>query len=47
MDTIDTILPGAVTYKLFVDFWPVATTGTENLQEYQTLPALKHSHNDK
>ena len=29
MDTIDTILLGAVTYKLFVDFWPAATTQTE------------------
>src|SRR2546423_6932967 len=29
MDGVDTILLGAVTYKLFVDFWPTATTGTE------------------
>jgi dihydrofolate reductase len=29
MDTVDTILLGAVTYKLFVDFWPAATTETE------------------
>jgi dihydrofolate reductase len=29
MDTIDTILLGAVTYKLFIDFWPEATTETE------------------
>jgi dihydrofolate reductase len=29
MDTIDTILLGAITYKLFVDFWPAATTETE------------------
>ena len=29
METIDTILLGAVTYKLFVDFWPAATTETE------------------
>src|SRR5256885_5051893 len=29
MDTVDTILLGAVTYKLFVDFWPTATTDTE------------------
>lgn len=29
MDGIDTILLGAVTYRLFVDFWPTATTDTE------------------
>jgi len=29
MDSIDLILLGAVTYKLFVDFWPTATTETE------------------
>ena len=29
MDTIDTILLGAVTYRLFVDFWPATTTDTE------------------
>jgi dihydrofolate reductase len=29
MDTIDTILLGANTYKLFVDFWPTATTDKE------------------
>src|SRR4026209_1902315 len=29
METVDTILLGAVTYKLFVDFWPAATTETE------------------
>jgi dihydrofolate reductase len=29
METIDTILLGAVTYKLFVDFWPAASTETE------------------
>ncbi len=29
MDTIDTILLGAVTYRMFADFWPTATTDTE------------------
>src|SRR6478736_6584458 len=29
LDTIDTILLGAVTYKLFVDFWPTATNDQE------------------
>jgi dihydrofolate reductase len=29
IDTIDTILLGALTYRLFVDFWPTATTDTE------------------
>jgi len=29
MDTVDTILLGAVTYKLFVAFWPGATTKEE------------------
>lgn len=29
LDTIDTILLGANTYKLFVEFWPTATTGQE------------------
>lgn len=27
--TIDTILPGAETYRLFAGFWPTATTDTE------------------
>ncbi len=29
MDTVDTVLLGAVTYRGFVDFWPTATTDTE------------------
>ncbi len=29
MDNIDTILLGRVTYELFADFWPTATTDTE------------------
>ncbi len=29
MEGIDTILLGANTYRLFVDFWPTATTDTE------------------
>ncbi|MGH7719276.1 MAG: dihydrofolate reductase family protein [Gemmatimonadaceae bacterium] len=29
IDTVDTILLGAVTYRLFVDFWPTATTDDE------------------
>ena len=29
METIDTILLGANTYKLFVEFWPTATTDQE------------------
>ena len=29
LDSIDTILLGAVTYKLFVDFWPTATNDQE------------------
>ena len=29
LDTIDTILLGRVTYELFADFWPTATTDAE------------------
>lgn len=29
LDTIDTILLGRITYELFVDFWPTATTDKE------------------
>lgn len=29
LESIDTILLGAVTYKLFVEFWPAATTDEE------------------
>lgn len=29
METIDTILLGAITYILFADYWPTATTETE------------------
>jgi len=29
LETIDAILLGRVTYELFVDFWPTATTGVE------------------
>jgi dihydrofolate reductase len=29
MDSIDTILLGRITYDLFADFWPAATTDTE------------------
>ncbi|MDF9798703.1 dihydrofolate reductase [Catalinimonas alkaloidigena] len=29
MDTIDTILLGRLTYELFAEFWPTATTDTE------------------
>lgn len=29
IDTVDTILLGAVTYRLFADFWPTATTDDE------------------
>lgn len=33
LDTIDTILLGANTYRLFVDFWPTATTDQEVIAE--------------
>lgn len=33
MDDIDTILLGRVTYQLFVDFWPTATTDTEAIAD--------------
>src|SRR3982750_2462982 len=29
METIDTILLGRITYQLFVDFWPTASTSQE------------------
>lgn len=29
MDTIDTILLGAATYRMFVEYWPTATVDTE------------------
>lgn len=29
MDSIDTILLGRITYQLFADFWPTATSSTE------------------
>lgn len=33
METIDTILLGAVTYRFFLDFWPTATTDTEPIAD--------------
>lgn len=33
MDTIDTILLGAVTYRLFLDFWPTATTAMDPIAD--------------
>lgn len=29
IDTVDTILLGSVTYRMFVDYWPKVTTGEE------------------
>jgi dihydrofolate reductase len=33
MDTIDTILLGAVTYRLFLGFWPTATTDMDPIAD--------------
>lgn len=33
MDSVDTILLGRVTYQLFADFWPTATSDTEIIAE--------------
>ena len=33
MDSIDTIILGANTYRLFADFWPTATTDTEIISD--------------
>lgn len=41
LDTIDAILLGARTYKLFVDFWPTATTQQEVIAgKLNSLPKI-------
>ena len=41
LDTIDTILLGAKTYQLFVDFWPSATVEDEVVAEkINTIPKI-------
>ena len=45
LDTIDTILLGAVTYKLFVDFWPTATNDQEIIADkLNSIPKVIFSH---
>jgi dihydrofolate reductase len=44
LDTIDTILLGRVTYDLFVDFWPTATTDKEIIADkLNSLPKIVFS----
>jgi len=44
MDTIDTILLGANTYKLFVEFWPTATTDQEVIADkLNSIPKIVFS----
>ena len=44
LDTIDTILLGRVTYDLFKDFWPTATTDTEIIADkLNSIPKLVFS----
>ena len=44
LKTIDTILLGANTYKLFVDFWPTATTDQEVVADaINTIPKIVFS----
>lgn len=41
LESIDTILLGRITYKLFVDFWPTATTDTEIIADkLNSLPKI-------
>ena len=44
LDTIDTILLGRVTYELFVEFWPAATTAQEIIADkLNSLPKIVFS----
>ncbi|MFT3701045.1 MAG: dihydrofolate reductase family protein [Agriterribacter sp.] len=44
LDTIDTILLGANTYKLFVDFWPTATNEQEVIADkLNSIPKIVFS----
>jgi dihydrofolate reductase len=44
MDTIDTILLGANTYKLFIEFWPTATTDQEIIADkLNSIPKIVFS----
>ena len=44
MDGIDTILLGRVTYNLFADFWPTATTETEIIADkLNSIPKIVFS----
>jgi dihydrofolate reductase len=44
LDSIDTILLGANTYKLFVDFWPTATTDQEVIADkLNSIPKIVFS----
>jgi dihydrofolate reductase len=44
MDTIDTILLGANTYKLFIEFWPTATTDQEVIADkLNSIPKIVFS----
>ncbi|MES1219055.1 MAG: dihydrofolate reductase family protein, partial [Bacteroidota bacterium] len=44
LDSIDTILPGANTYRLFVEFWPTATNEQEVIADkINTIPKIVFS----
>jgi dihydrofolate reductase len=44
LDTVDTILLGANTYKLFIEFWPTATTGQEIIADrLNSIPKIVFS----
>jgi dihydrofolate reductase len=44
LDTIDTILLGAITYKLFIEFWPTATNDQEVIADkLNSLPKIVFS----
>ncbi|WP_153800316.1 dihydrofolate reductase family protein [Foetidibacter luteolus] len=44
LDSIDTILLGANTYRLFVDFWPTATTNDEVIADkLNSIPKIVFS----
>src|SRR4029078_11049034 len=44
METIDTILLGANTYRLFIEFWPAATTDQEIIADkLNSIPKIVFS----
>lgn len=48
LETIDTILLGRVTYELFADFWPSATTDTEIIADkLNSIPKIVFSNTPK